>query len=33
VGEEMVLEDAIEMCREVVALGNLEEEASYLVEA
>lgn len=29
----MVLEDAIEMDREVVALGNLEEGASCLVEA
>jgi hypothetical protein len=29
----MVLEDAIEMDREAVALGNLEEGASCLVEA
>ena len=30
---EVILEDAFEMAREVVALGSLEEGASYLVEA
>ena len=32
-GVKVILEDALKMGREVVALGSLEEGASYLAEA